>query len=182
MKKVFVLTAFAFSLAVSVSQAQDTPQAEVAVAPSFLYILKGLTIAMGGASGSVALNANHWFGVVADLGVYCGHPGESLTGETYTFGPRFTFRQRRNAPFVQALFGGSHFSASSGGISGGGTEFAFALGSGIDIGLGSSTRFALRPQAEYVGIRAFGSTTNATRLSVGIVYRMGSRAARASKH
>ena len=61
-------------------------------------------------------------------------------------GPRFSYRKLNGlVPFAQALFGGSHFSASSGGITGGGNEFAFGLGGGADLGLGSSRKFGLRP-------------------------------------
>jgi outer membrane immunogenic protein len=131
---------------------------------------------MNGASGSAAFNLNHWFGVAGDFGVYHGDPSESLTGETYVFGPRFSYRKLdRLVPFAQALFGGSHFSASSGGITGGGNEFAFTLGGGADIGLGSSRQFAVRLEGDYFGIRSSGSTTGSTRLSAGIVYRIGSK-------
>jgi hypothetical protein len=106
--------------------------------------------------------------------VYHGYPSESLTGETYTFGPRFSYRKLdRLLPFAQVLFGGSHFSASSGGITGGGTEFSFSVGGGGDIGLGSRRKFALRLEGDYFGIRSNGSTTPSARLSVGMVYRIG---------
>ena len=70
---------------------------------------------------------------------------------------------------------GSHFSESTGGITGGGSQFTFALGGGLDIGLRSAQRFALRPKLKYVGIRSAGSTTPAARLAVGIVYRIGQK-------
>lgn len=131
---------------------------------------------MNGSSGSLAFNANHWFGVAGDFGVYHGYPSESLTGETYMVGPRFSYRKLdRLVPFAQALFGGSHFSASSGGITGGGNQFAFCLGGGGDIGLGSSRKLALRLEGDYFGIRSSGSTTPAARLSAGIVYRIGNK-------
>jgi hypothetical protein len=158
------------------ARAQDTPVAEVAGGYSALYILKGFTIWMNGASGSVAVNANDWFGVAGDFGVYHGYPSKSLTGETFTAGPRFSYRKlNRVVPFAQALFGGSHFSTSSGGITGGGSQFAFALGGGADIGLDRSRRFALRLEGDYFGIRSSGSTTAASRLSIGIVYRVGNK-------
>jgi opacity protein-like surface antigen len=175
MKKL-IWAAVAFLFLATVSVAQETPRADVAIEYSHLQILKGFTINMNGGSGSVAVNANNWFGIVGDIGVYHGFPAESLTGETYMFGPRFSYRNfDRFTPFAQALFGGSHFSASSGGITGGGNEFAFALGGGTDIGLGTSRKFALRLQGEYVGIRSSGSTTPSARLSVGIVYRIGKK-------
>ena len=173
MKKL-TLAAVVLSLLSVISRAQNTPQADVAVNYSPRYILTGYTIWMNGASGTFALNANDWFSVAGDFGVYHGYPSESLTGETYTFGPRFSYRKLdRLLPFAQVLFGGSHFSASSGGITGGGTEFSFSVGGGGDIGLGSRRKFALRLEGDYFGIRSSGSTTPSARLSVGMVYRIG---------
>ena len=51
----------------AVSHAQSTPAADIAVEYSHLQILKGFTISMNGASGSVAFNVNHWFGVAGGL-------------------------------------------------------------------------------------------------------------------
>ena len=167
---------FAFSLLPALSHAQDTPLAEVAAGYSGLYIIKGYTIWNNGGSGSIAVNANRWFGVAADFGGYVGHVPQILTGETYTFGPRVSYRKLDNiVPFAEALFGGSHFSESTGGITGGGTQFTFALGGGADIGLGSSRKFALRLEGDYFGIRSSGSTTPCSRLSAGIVYRIGKK-------
>jgi hypothetical protein len=171
-----ILLALTFSLLAGFSLAQTTPAADVAVAYSPLYILKGYTIWMNGGGGSVAVNANPWFGVAGDFGAYVGHIPQGFTGETYTFGPRFSYRKLdRIVPFAQALFGGSHFSTNTGGITGGGTQFTFALGGGADIGLGSSQKFAARLGADYYGIRSSGSTTPSLRLTLGIVYRIGKR-------
>ena len=161
------------------SPAQVAPTADISVQYSPLYILKGYTIWNNGVSASAGRNLNDWLGLVGDFGVYRGHVPEPLTGETYMAGPRFTYRKfDRFIPFAQdlffqGLFGGSHFSESTGGITGGGSQFTFALGGGVDIGLGSARKFALRPQLEYVGIHSAGSTTPAVRLSLGIVYRIG---------
>jgi len=175
MKKL-ILASLALSLLTTISPAQETPAADVALAYSPLYILQGLTVWMNGGSGSVAVNANRWFGVAGDFGGYVGHIPQSFTGETYTFGPRFSYRKLdRVVPFAQALFGGSHFSTSTGGITGGGTEFTFALGGGADIGLGSSQKFAARLGADYFGIRSGGSTTPSLRLTLGIAYRIGKK-------
>jgi outer membrane immunogenic protein len=160
----------------AVSHAQGTPAADVSVGYSPLYILKGDTIWMNGGSGSVAVNANKWLGVVGDFGGYLGHIPQDLTAETYIFGPRFSYRKLdRIVPFAQALFGGSHFSESSGGITGGGSQFTFAVGGGADIGLGDTRKFALRFEGDYFGIRPSGSTTSSLRLSAGIVWRIGKR-------
>jgi hypothetical protein len=170
---VVALALVSFSVFSSMSHAQDASKADIAVEYSPLYILYGYTIWMNGGSGSAAFNSNDWFAVAGDFGAYLGHIPQSLTGETYTFGPRFSYRKlERLVPFAQALLGGSHFSQSSGGITGGGTEFSFALGGGGDIGLGRSRRFALRLEGDYFGIRSSGSTTPSARLGVGIVYRI----------
>ena len=161
------------------SHAQNTSTGDVSVQYSPLYVLKGYTIWMNGASASVDRNVTNWLGFAGDLGVYRGHIPESLTGETYLVGPRFTDRKfGKVIPiaqdlFFQALFGGSHFSESTGGITGGGSQFTFALGGGADIGLGPTQRFALRPQLAYVGVRSGSSTTPSVRISIGIVYRIG---------
>jgi hypothetical protein len=180
MKK-FAWVALALTLIALPSPAQQTPNADVAVEYSPLYVLTGYTIWMNGFSGSAAHNVNDWFGFAGDFGFYRGYVPEKLTGETYTVGPRFTYRKiEKLVPFaqdlfVQALFGGSHFSNSTGGITGGGNEFAFALGGGVDIGLGKARKFAFRPKLEYFGIRSAGSTTPCSRLSIGLVYRIGQR-------
>jgi hypothetical protein len=167
---------FVISFLAALSFAQDAPAVDVAVEYSPLYIVKGYTIWNNGGSGSVAFNANSWFGVAGDVGGYLGHIPQALTGETYTFGPRFSYRKLdRVVPFAQALFGGSHFSESTGGITGGGTQFTFAVGGGADIGLGSSRKFALRLGGDYFGIRSSGSTTPSVRPSVGIAYRIGGK-------
>jgi hypothetical protein len=70
---------------------------------------------MNGGSGSVALNFNNWLGAVGDFGVYDGSPGAvGLTAESYTLGPRFSYRKSdRFIPFAQVLVGGQHTWAAS---------------------------------------------------------------------
>lgn len=166
---------FAFLLCAPLCHAQEFPRADISVGISNLFIAKGYTINMTGPSAALAVNANHWLGLVGDFGAYFGHIPQSFTGELYTLGPRFSLRKlgSRFVPFGQAVFGGSHFSMSPGGISGGGTEFAFGLGGGGDIALTRSGKIALRGQFEYFGIRANGGTTPTSRLFGGIVYRFG---------
>ncbi len=167
---------FAILFLITFSHAQSIPAADLAAEYSPLYILKGYTVWMNGGSVSAAFNANNWFAVAGDFGAYLGHIPQSFTGETYMAGPRFSYRKLNNVvPFAQALFGGSHFSASPGGITGGQNEFTFALGGGGDIGLGNTRRFALRLEGDYFGIRSIGSTTPALRLFAGIVYHIGNK-------
>ena len=171
-----ILLTLMVSLLAGFAAAQTTPAADVAVGYSPLYIIKGFTIWNEGVNGSLAVNANNWFGVAGDFGGYFGHIPQLLTGETYMVGPRFSYRKfPRTVPYAEALFGGSHFSTSTGGITGGVNEFAFAVGGGADVGLGSSQKFALRLGGDFFGIRSSGSTTPSVRLLVGIVYRIGGK-------
>lgn len=164
-------------LACSCIQAQDTPVADVAAGYSFFYVVKGLTLANNGASGSVAFNANNWLGVAGDFGVYQAAPSShtGLTVGTYAFGPRFSYRKLdRVVPFGQILVGGAHGSEVAGGFTGV-NSFVFGGGGGADILLASGGKFALRPQLDYFGFRANGATTNTIRLSIGFVFRIGRR-------
>ena len=159
-----------------VSQAQDTPRADIALDYSHLQVLKGYTISMNGGNAAVAYNVNDWLGVTADVGGYHGYPSESLTGETFTIGPRFTYRRfERLQPFAQGLFGGSHFNMSSGGITGGGIQLAFAGGFGADIVIRREGKLAIRLQGDYFGTRSGGANTVCGRISAGFVYRMGAK-------
>ena len=168
--------AIALLLATTVLLAQDTPRAEIAIDYSHLQVLKGYTISMNGGSASAAYNLRDWLGLAADFGGYHGYPSQSLTGETFTFGPRFTYRRfPRLEPFAEGLIGGSHFNANSGGITGGGAEFAFALGAGLDIALGHRKKFAVRLQRDYFWVRSGGAFTICDRLSAGLAFRFGEK-------
>ena len=160
-----------------VSYGQETPQADVALEYSHFQIIKGFTIPLDGASGTVALHANDWFGVVGDAGVYFSHGGTNLTSESYAIGPRFSYRRLgRLVPFAEALVGGTHFSGPVGGVSGGGgNHLTFAFGGGGDIVLRRFPKLALRGQAEYFGWQSSGPTISNIRLSGGIVYRIGKK-------
>lgn len=169
-----VFAALAFALLAMPSRAQDTPQADVAVGYGFIEVPQGFTFMMHGGSGSVAFNINNWLAVVGDFGAYHADPGVSLTAETYTFGPRFSYRRwDRFIPFAQLLLGGQHASAVTTGFTNASNAFALGAGGGFDVGLDRGGRFALRPQMEYFGFRANGIMTTTARLSIGIVYRIG---------
>lgn len=160
------------------SHAQTTPAADASVGYSFLRLTGSGGANLNGVSGSVSYNANPWFGLVGDLGVYHGSPsGVGFTATTYTFGPRFSYRNdSKVVPFVQALFGGSHFNASLSGVgSASSNPFAFSIGGGADLGLFNNDRVGLRPQFDYVGFRSNGSTANSVRISVALVFHLGQR-------
>lgn len=159
------------------SQAQSASLADASGGYSFLRIGGSNGVNLNGVSGSISYNANDWLGLVGDLGVYHGSPGGvGFTATTYTFGPRFTYRNSpKLAPFVQALFGGAHLAESFGGFGASSNPFAFSFGGGADVPLGSSDRVGLRPEFDYFGLRSNGSTSNSFRFSFALVYHIGAR-------
>ena len=170
-----LLAAIVFTLLPSASRAQDTPKADVAAGYSFLFVAKGYTLKMNGGGSAVAFNINHWLGVVGDFAVYSGSPGiPGLIGETYTIGPRFSYRRwNRIIPFAQAVIGRAHANSTNGGFLGANNGFAVGGGAGGDLGLDRAGRFALRGQMELLDFRANGIDTGTVRLSAGIVFRLG---------
>ncbi len=188
MRKIMLL--FALVLAVSLSaMAQDYPKLEVSA--GYSYIRTNAANSNGnlnGGSGSIAFNLNHWFGIVGDIGGYkltsLTVSGRSVAGVngtavSYLFGPRISFRGDRVTPFVQALFGGRHFTditstGSTTPLTTANNKFAMTAGGGLDVKV--ATHFSIRViQAEYLLVRATnqttgaGQTNNNVRISAGIV-------------
>jgi hypothetical protein len=173
MKKL-MWVAIALSLCAMTSQAQDVPKADVSMGYSFLRLsASGASTNLNGVSGSIGVNATSVLGIVADIGYYHGSPGGvGLNAVSYLFGPRFNFRKSEKVvPFFQALFGAAHSSAS--GVSS--NNFAYGFGGGADLGISHSGKVGLRPQFDYIGIRASGTTINSERLSIGIVFHIGEK-------
>ena len=175
MKK-FLWVGLALSVFAMTSHAQSTPAGDISAGYSFFRAGGSGGVNLNGFSTSAAFHANNWFGLAGDVGVYRGSPsGVSVTTFTYTFGPRFSYRKSdKFVPFAQALFGGSHLSASFGGVSGSTNPFAYGFGGGAEMPLGSG-KIALRPEVDYFGLRANGSTLNCVRMSVGLVFRIGQK-------
>lgn len=178
MKKfIWVAAALSIFALSSRAQAQQGPSADVSAGYSYFRVGGSNGTNLNGFNASPAYNVNSWLGLAGDFGWYHGSPsGVGLTDLSYTFGPRFSYRgMNRIVPFAQALFGGSHLSASSGGVSVASNAFAYDLGGGADVALSSNGTVALRPQVDYVGLRSNGSTTNCVRLSVGVVFHFGKK-------
>lgn len=178
--KRLLLGALVLSFFSTVSKAQDPPAADLAAGYSVIQVVKGPSLTANGGSGSAALYLTGWFGVAGDLGIYhATYGGAGLTAVTYTAGPRFSYRHwSRVTPFAQVLFGGAHASSSQASFTGPTDAFALGIGGGADFELGSSGRWALRPQLEYFGFGTpsdfgFGSSTRTVRVSVGFLYRIG---------
>jgi len=185
---------------------EATPKAEAFLGYSYLRANPGSPIEginLNGGSGSIAFNANKWFGIAADFGGYklstltLGSSSLSVDGNvfSYLFGPRISFRGNRVTPFAQALFGGARVGditcststsgcPSSGVLAKSDNAFAMTIGGGFDVKVNRSVAIRL-VQAEYLltrfkdpssttGARA---TQNNARISAGIVFRLGTRKA-----
>ena len=173
----FAWMTLVFALAVIPSRAQSAGPVDVSAGYSFLRVGGSNGTNMNGGTGSVGFNANQWFGLVGDFGFYHASPeGVSTSATTYMFGPRFTYRAAgRVMPFGEALFGGSHLSASFGGVTASTNPFAYAFGGGADLPVDSTGKITLRPEVEYLGMRENGATENSVRFSVGLVFHIGQR-------
>jgi len=121
-------------------------------------------------------NINEALGIVAD---FSGHyKSQDILGadvdsnvHNFLFGPRVTFRTERFSPFVHALFGVARSKASALNFDVTDTNFAMALGGGIDYDV--SENFAIRlAKADYLYVRGEddGNSDN-FRFSTGVVFR-----------
>ena len=165
MKKAFGLLLGVFILAGS-ALAQDYPKGEFSATYSYLRL--GFTDGANqqGSSVSIAGNLNRWFGVAGDFG---GYHTAGLTTFTFLAGPRITARNSsRVNPFAQFLVGGAHLTGGSSV-----TPFAISAGGGVDLPMADTV--GLRPQVDYIAMRANGSTVNTLRVSVGVVFRFGGK-------
>ncbi len=170
-----MIWALAGMLLVTCSASAQAPRAEFSAGYSYLRLGGSGGTNQNGASFSVAGNLNPWVGIVGDFGYYHSSPfGVGLNTTTFMFGPRLTVRSTGKVePFFQFLAGGAHLSAGSNGLYAAITPFAFSAGTGIDIK--ASRHIAFRPQVDYVAMRYAGSTSNAIRASVSVVFRFGSQ-------
>jgi opacity protein-like surface antigen len=150
-----------------------------------------------GWNGSVQGKFNDWFGLVADVsGHYYSQnllvvqsPSSAVVKANvdlymFRFGPQFTMRSDKTAPFVHALFGAANTRVTGAlqagtanlSVSDSSTGFAAALGGGADIDV--TDTFTVRAvQVDYsyfrTGSTVFGaaSSSNGVRISGGVVFK-----------
>ncbi len=164
--------------------AQETPTAEVF--GGYSYMRSGGNF--NGWNAAATVNWNDWLGITADFSGnyasqslhFAGFPsvGSSAHMHTFMFGPTVTYRGNdRFIPFGHFLLGGSHLSQkiTIGGIqtSQAETGFGLLLGGGVDIP--TNDHWAFRPQVDLVTSHFSNGWNNAFRLSLGFVYRWGSK-------
>ena len=136
----------------------------------------GQSTSLNGWNGSIEGQFLPLLGVVADFSGHYGSQDTTIDGAdgnanlseyNFLFGPELSFKVSRIRPFVHALIGGGHISASLTGVSTSSSSFADALGGGLDY------RFARilgwRLQLEALQTRFFSSSQTNARFSTGIV-------------
>jgi opacity protein-like surface antigen len=184
---VIVLTLLLFPI---IASAQETPKVELF--GGYSYFRTDDERNLHGWNGSVAVNLNKWFGLVADVSGHYDSRSVQLIDANGGFfsdqhfnrhqilvGPRVSLRKdKRLTPFAHALFGIARdhetlksespflrFKSSN-------TGFAMALGGGLDVEI--TRRLALRIiQVDY-SLTHMTFTQHNVRGSIGLVFRFGS--------
>lgn len=114
---------------------------------------------MNGFDVNAAYNLNGWLGIAGDVvGTYNNsQPNTNGDNSLYTFmaGPRvYPLGHHRIEPYVQAEFGGSHYSLNVPGFGGFAQRgFAWAAGGGVNIFVGR--HLGLKGQAEFEQTRFY---------------------------
>ncbi len=155
--------------------AQDYPKAEVFGGYQYLHLGgSGTDVNANGWNASLTGNFNSWFGVAADFsGAYKTISGVDTKVYSYAGGPVVNLNSGGKVnPFVHALFGGAHASASLSGVgSASQNGFTMMFGGGADVKVNQV--LAVRViQADWVYYRFSGdSESHNARISAGIVLR-----------
>jgi hypothetical protein len=166
-------------LAISLpASAQNFPKVEASTGYTYLRFnpSTGASANCNGGYGSVAVNFNHWVGVVGNVDACKTSgpaPGTNGTATTFLVGPKFAYRRCcRVTPFGQLLVGGIHGTAGFPGLTSGTNAFSLAVGGGVDIKPWQSCFFAIRvAEVDYLLTRFNGSSQNNVQFKVGIVFR-----------
>lgn len=175
MKRILWLVPAMFLLCAA-AQAQDVPRAEVSGGYSFLEAnLGGPKFHLNGGTVSATENVNNWFGGRLEFHGYAGtETGTSVSAQTITYGPVFSYRKfDRFTPFGTVELGAMHGGLGYLGISRGAWHFALTGGGGVDIHV--NPRAAIRVQANYLMSRFLSLRQDNIQASTGVVFYFGSR-------
>jgi hypothetical protein len=168
----FIAIGFFLALCSLSALAADYPKAEVFGGYQFTRLEGGVN-----ANGfNFAFNGNFSdsFGITADIGAaYKSQGGVSFSNYTYTFGPVLSLRANKSyTPFVHALIGGDHASASLSGVgTGSANGFALLAGGGVDFNVNRAFSFRAA-QVDWMLVHSQGSTSSKNvRISTGLVVK-----------
>ncbi len=137
--------------------------------------IHGANFHMNGANGSATENVNNWFGGRFEVAAYHGtEAGASVSAQTVTYGPVFSYRHFRTfTPYAHLQLGIIHASQGYLGISQSALKFAMVGGGGVDVRL--SKMVAVRLQADYMLSRFLTLNQNNIQGTVGLVLRFGNK-------
>jgi opacity protein-like surface antigen len=199
MKKIFMLVMFVFAVSIT-ANAQDYPRFEgwgsYTIFRADIDVLDNETLQGYGLGAQGNLSEN--FGIVAEFtsthgasgpvsilvpGAVVVIPELDTRINTFLFGPRFSYRGKAVTAFAHVLLGGANSKLDdekgTSGFEDSNTEFAMAIGGGVDVNLGK--HFAIRAiQFDYLPIhtdineRIGGGTSSwlhNTRLQFGFVFK-----------
>jgi len=158
-----------FSLSALAAES-DHPRAEFYGGYQFTRLEGGVNA--NGFDLGVTGNLNNFFGITADFASsYKTQDGVSFNNYTYTFGPQIALRANKAyTPWVHALIGGDHASASFEGQSGTGNGMAVFAGGGVDINV--NKYMAVRAGADWMMLHSNGSTSSKNfRMPIGVVFK-----------
>lgn len=209
MRKTLCIVGLALAVR-AVSSAQDVPRVEVFGGYSYGAIRAYLAdeslpgggpgvvfprFGSNGWTGSAAVNATPWFGVIADVSGLSATPTRMIGGtpvnidmqeHSYLFGPRFSYRRGRWTLFAHGLIGEAHASVAIAvpevltPLSIVDTRLAMSAGTGVDITAfsrhrhpkGAGEELAIRiGQIDWLRTYFVGSRQNNVRFSAGLVFR-----------
>ena len=158
-----------FSLSAMAAES-DHPKAEFFGGYQYNHLEGGINA--NGFDFAATGNLNNFFGVTGDIGAsFTTQQGVSLHNYTYTFGPQIALRANKGyTPFVHALIGGDHATASLAGVSASGSGMAFLAGGGVDININRSMAF--RGAFDWMMLHNNGYTSSKNyRMPIGIVFK-----------
>lgn len=159
-----------FAASAMAAESENFPKAEFFGGYQYSHLAGGLS--GNGFDFNYNGNFNDHFGITADFGSsYTSQNTVKYSNYTYTFGPVFSLRRKGYTPFVHALIGGDHESASLGTASLSVNGLAVMAGGGVDFNL--NRHFALRvAQADWMMVRnSRGSSDKNVRVITGLVFR-----------
>ena len=160
-----LLCGMAVMIAGTPAMAQERPKAEAFLGGSFL---RNSSTNYGGWNGSITGNLNSWLGVTAD---FSGHYNSPLRIYTYTVGPHLAVPEDTGlVPFMQATLGVARLSVPGAHANG----FGAYIGGGLD--WIAREHIAVRLlEIDALLTRISGNNSSGTRLSFGVVFRLGRR-------
>jgi hypothetical protein len=158
------------------ARAQETPAWEISGGYTYLKAdLGGSSFNLNGATTSATQNVNSWFGGKFEVSAYHGNEsGATVSAQTFTYGPVFSFRRfRAITPNAHFQLGAIHASTGYLGISQSAIKFAMVGGGGVDVQI--SRMASVRLQADYMLSRFLSLNQNNLQGTVGLVFRFGKK-------